>query len=255
MFKHAIVKRPSKSMVKGITEASLGKPIFEKAMQQHEKYVEALKKCGLQVEILPADETYPDSCFVEDAALVTRECAIITNLGAASRKGEEKSIQEALKKYYPEERILFIQPPGTIEGGDIMMVGDHFYIGLSDRTNVSGAEQMMNDLGKYGFTASTISMKAFLHLKTGSSYIENNNMLATGEFIKKPEFKKYHIIEVPPSEDYAANCIWINNHVIVPAGYPETERKIRELGYKVIPVEMSEFRKLDGGLSCLSLRF
>ncbi len=255
MFKNVIVKKPSKSMVEGISTANLGKPGYEKALKQHGKYVEALKKCGVEVKVLEAEEKYPDSCFVEDPALVTKKCAIITNPGADSRKGEEKAIYEALKEYFTKDNIEKIQAPGTIEGGDIMMVGDHFYIGLSARTNEEGAKQMIDYLEKYGYTGSTVELKEVLHLKTGLAYLENNNLLAAGEFIEKDVFQKYNIVEIADDESYAANCIWVNGTVIVPEGFENAEKKIRDLGYEVIVLDVSEFRKLDGGLSCLSLRF
>ena len=253
MFKNVIVKKPCKAMVNGITSASLGKPDYELAMKQHEFYIETLKKCGVNVTVLEADENYPDSCFVEDVALCTRKCAIITNPGAASRNGEQKDMAKVLSKFY--DNIEYIKNPGTVEAGDIMMIGDHFYIGLSARTNQEGADQMIAILRKYGLDGSVVPLKKVLHLKTGLSYIENNNLLIAGEFIEDPVFKSFNKIIVPPEEAYGANSIWLNGHVLVPAGYPKTQKAIEDLGYIVHVVDTSEFRKLDGGLSCLSLRF
>ncbi|MTI69271.1 MAG: N(G),N(G)-dimethylarginine dimethylaminohydrolase [Firmicutes bacterium] len=253
MFKNVIVRKPARSMVKGITTANLGKPDYKKALKQHAEYVKALKQCGVNVTLLEEDERYPDSCFVEDTALLTDKCAIITNLGAKSRKGEQIEIQKVLKNFY--ENIEVIQPPGTIEGGDIMMVGDHFYIGLSDRTNKNGANQMIKFLEKYGYTGSVVALNEVLHLKTGLSYLENNNLLVSGEFIDKEVFKDFNKIEISKEESYAANCIWVNDNVIIPKGFKKAKDAIVKKGYKVIEVDVSEFRKLDGGLSCLSLRF
>lgn len=253
MFKNVIVKKPCKAMLDGITTANLGKPDYELAMKQHDFYIETLKKCGVNVTVLEADEKYPDSCFVEDVALCTRKCAIITNPGAASRNGEQKDMAKVLSKFY--EHIEYIKNPGTVEAGDIMMVGDHFYIGLSTRTNQNGADQMISILRKYGLDGSVVPLKKVLHLKTGLSYIENNNLLICGEFIENPVFKDFNKIIVPQEEAYGANSIWVNGHVLVPAGYPKTQKAIEALGYTVHVVDTSEFRKLDGGLSCLSLRF
>ncbi|KRQ86531.1 N(G),N(G)-dimethylarginine dimethylaminohydrolase [Caloramator mitchellensis] len=253
MFKNAIVKKPGESMIYGITTANLGQPVYELAIKQHKNYVDTLKKCGLEVEVLEADENYPDSCFIEDVALLTKRCAIITNPGAESRKGEIKSIPDVLKKYY--ENIEYIKSPGTIEAGDIMMVGDTFYIGLSNRTNLDGANQMKEILRKYGYDAVFVPLKEVLHLKTGVSYLENNNLLVSGEFIESPLFEGFNKIIVPQDEAYAANCIWVNGHVLVPEGFSKTKEVIENLGYIVEVVDVSEFRKLDGGLSCLSLRF
>lgn len=253
MFKKAIVRTPSKSLINGLTTASLGQPDYKKALVQHRNYISALQQCGLEVTILEADENFPDSCFVEDVALLTSKCAIITNLGAQSRKGEIVGIKEVLRQFYTN--IEEIQSPGTVEAGDIMMVDSHFYIGISERTNKNGAQQMIEILEKYELTSSLVSLEKVLHLKTGLAYLENNNLLACGEFIFKDEFQKFNILEIETDESYAANSIWVNGKVLIPAGFPKAKFIIESAGYQIIEVDVSEFRKLDGGLSCLSLRF
>ncbi len=255
-FSHVIVRRPCKAMVEGITSGMYpGKPDYELALKQHDAYIEALKQCDVDVTILPADERYPDSCFVEDPALITRECAIITNPGAASRNGEKEEIIDAIRKFFPEDKIEYIKDPGTLEGGDVMMVGDHFFVGRSARTNEEGIRQLTEILAKYGMTCSEVPLYEVLHLKTGVNYLEDNNMLVSGEFVDKPDFEKYNRVEIPEEEAYAANCIWVNDTVIVPEGYPAVLKAVQDLGYKTLLVDTSEYRKLDGGLSCLSLRF
>ena len=255
-FNNVIVRKPCKAVCDGITSApELGQPIYEKALAQHEKYIEALKKCGVEVTVLKADERYPDSCFVEDPALITRKCAIITNPGAASRNGEKDEIIGAVRKFFPEDKIEYIKDPGTLEGGDVMMVGDTFYVGLSARTNAEGIRQLGEILNKYGLECVQVPLEKVLHLKTGVNYLENNNMLVSGEFIDKPEFAKYNKIVIPEEEAYAANCIWVNGTVIVPEGYPAVLKAVQDAGYETLVVDTSEFRKIDGGLSCLSLRF
>lgn len=253
MFKNAIVRTPSRSMVDGITEADLGKPDYENALKQHADYIEALKECGLAVTVLPAVEEYPDSCFVEDPALMTPHCAILTNPGAESRRGEVAHIADAVKSFY--DNVEEIKTPGFVEAGDIMMVGDHYYIGLSERTNQEGADQMIAILEKYGMSGSVVEMSEMLHLKTGLGYLEDNNLVACGEFLTKDEFQKYDLLEIDQKDSYSANSVWINGTVLVPAGFPETSEAISKLGYKVREVDVSEYQKLDGGLSCLSLRF
>ena len=253
MFTKAIVRKPGKSFINGLTEAGLGKPDYEKAIEQHAAYVKALKSFGLEVRELPADENFPDSTFVEDVALLTPHCAIITNPSAPSRKGETAWIKEVICEYYKD--VEKIHSPGTVEAGDIMMVGNHYYIGLSKRTNTYGAKQMISILNKYGMSGSTVKLENVLHLKTGLAYLENNNLVACGELLSNPEFEKFNIMEIPEEESYAANCVWINNQVLIPEGYPVAKDKITTSGYNVIEVDVSEFRKLDGGLSCLSLRF
>lgn len=256
MFHNVIVRRPCRAMVEGITSnPQLGKPDYELALHQHDTYIEALKSCGVNVTVLDADERYPDSCFVEDPAVITRKCAIITNPGAESRNGEKDEIIGAIREFFTEDQIEYIVSPGTLEGGDVMMVGDHFYVGRSARTNEEGIRQFIAILEKHGLSGSEVTLSEVLHLKTGVNYLENNNMLVSGEFIDKPDFAKYNRIQIPESEAYAANCIWVNGTVIVPEGYPAVESAVRNAGYPVILVDTSEFRKLDGGLSCLSLRF
>ena len=240
-------------MVNGITSASLGKPDYELALKQHDSYIAALEKCGLNVKVLAADENFPDSTFIEDAALCTRARAVITNPGAPSRRGETAGMKEVLSGFY--NIIEEIRSPGTLEAGDVMMAGDHYYIGLSARTNNEGADQLIAILNKYGMTGSKIPLKEMLHLKTGLSYLENNNLLIYGEFLREREFDKFNKIIVEEEESYSANSVWINGRVLVPAGFKGTAKKVERAGYEVIEVDVSEFRKLDGGLSCLSLRF
>ncbi len=253
MFTKAIVRTPSKSMVDGLTTAKLGKPDYKKALIQHKNYIKALEKCGLDVTVLEPLEAFPDSVFIEDVALCTSKCAIITNPGAPSRKGEIVDLDKALRHYY--FHIEKIDTPGTIEAGDVMMVGNHYYIGLSERTNVEGANQMVNILKKHEMRASLVTLEHMLHLKTGLAYLENNNLIATGEFLTMNEFENFNIIEIPKEEEYAANCIWVNGKVIIPGGFPKAKKVIEDAGYLTIEVDVSEFQKLDGGLSCLSLRF
>lgn len=253
-FSHIIARTPAKSLIHGLTSANLGKPDYQKALDQHNNYIRALQQCDVDITLLPADERFPDSVFVEDVALCTPHCAIITRPGAESRRNETEIIIDTIERFYPN-KVEKITAPGTVEAGDIMMVEDHYYIGLSARTNQEGANQMIAILQKYGLTGSVVTLKKVLHLKTGLAYLENNNLLAAGEFITKPEFQHLNIIEIPEHESYAANCIWVNDRVIMPAGYPITKAKIEALGYKVIEVDTSEYRKVDGGVSCMSLRF
>ena len=256
IFRNAIVRRPCRAMTEGITSGLYpGRPDYELALAQHDAYIEALRRCRVNVTVLPADEDYPDSCFVEDPAVLTEKCAIITNPGAASRNGEKTSIEKAVREFYPAGMIEHITDPGTLEGGDIMMCGDSFFVGRSERTNAEGIRQFADILQKYGYTCSVVKLTEVLHLKTGANYLENNNLLVSGEFIDKAEFEQYNKYVIPEEEAYAANCIWVNDTVIVPDGYPSVLGAVKSMGYETITVDTSEFRKLDGGLSCLSLRF
>jgi dimethylargininase len=253
MFKNTIVKIPSESYVNGLTTSDLGRPNLDIALEQHQAYIEALKKCGTKVTVLPGNIQYPDSTFVEDTAVLTPKFAVISNPGALSRNGEIHDMEPVIKSFY--ENIYYITAPGTLDGGDILQIEDHFYIGISARTNHDGAEQLKQILESEGYKGTIIELEQFFHLKTGITYLGNQTIVVAGEFIDHPEFNKYQKIVVPPEEEYAANCIRVNDYVILPAGYPVTKQKINDAGYQTIELEMSEFRKLDGGLSCLSLRF
>jgi dimethylargininase len=253
MFKHAIVRTPCPEMVDGITTASLGKPDFKLALIQHKKYIEVLQSLGLKVKILEADSKFPDSTFVEDVALCTKGMAVISNPGAESRKGEQVEMISILKSYY--DKLEQIEAPGTLEAGDVMMAGSHFYIGISDRTNIKGAEMLIKILEQNGMSGEKIELKELLHLKTGVSYLENETILAQKELFSHPAFKGFRKIDVAAYENYAANSLWVNGSVLIPSGFPKTRKNIEKAGYPTIAVEVSEFEKLDGGLSCLSLRF
>ena len=239
MFKNAIVRRPGHSLVNGITSTpELGKPDYGLTIKQHDAYIGALRFCGVEVTVLQADERFPDSCFVEDVAVCTKKFAVITNPGASSRKGEEKVIIEVIKKFY--DNLEYIKEPGTLEGGDVMMVGDHFYIGLSKRTNKEGAKKLIKTLEEYGMLGSIVEMSEMLHLKSGLSYLEDNVLLVAGEFINKLEFERFNKIIINKDETYSANCIRVNDYVLVPAGYPKTKKKIETAGFKTIVVDTSE---------------
>ncbi|WP_406616786.1 dimethylarginine dimethylaminohydrolase family protein [Mycoplasmopsis adleri] len=257
-FKNVIVRTPASSMVDGITSApELGKPNYELALKQHKAYQEALKSCGVQVTVMDKNEKFPDSCFVEDdAVIVTGEIAILTNPGAPSRNGEKHDMLPYLQKFFDDKHLFKIEAPGTIDGGDVMMVGDTYYVGMSERTNREGIRQFHNILAKVNKKCVPVPMTEMLHLKTGVNYLEHNNLLISGEFLQYPTFKSFNQIVVPASEAYAANCIWVNETVIVPEGYPKVLKAVKDLGiYRVITCDTSEYKKLDGGLSCLSLRF
>ena len=253
MYSKAIVRIPGISVVDGITTARLGPVDYPLLCEQHNAYLSALKKCGLELIILNAEENYPDSVFIEDVALLTSKCAIISRPGATSRREEIISMRTILEPHF--KIIEQIKPEGILDAGDVMMVGDHFYIGLSERTNDAGADQLITILNKYGFGGSKVVLEDMLHLKTGISFIENNTVVVAGSMKTNKVFSAYKKIFVDDDEMYAANCLWLNGTVLLAAGYPKIKQAIESEGYPVIDLEMSEFQKLDGGLSCLSLRF
>jgi len=253
MFTRAIVRRPGGSFTEGLTSANLGKPSLSRALEQHDAYIAAFEQCGLDVTVLPADERYPDSTFIEDTAILTPQVAIITNPGAASRNGEKYITRPAVEEFYPE--VVEIEPPGTLDGGDVLAVNNHLYIGLTARTNEQGAKQLIEILERNGYSGATVWLNSFLHLKTGVAWVGARDLIAAGELIDHPAFHAFNITPVSAEETYAANCIFVNDHILIPAGFPGVRDVLTRRPYPLIEVEMSEFQKMDGGLSCLSLRF
>ena len=250
MYSKAILRRPGRNFAEGITTANLGKPDFEKALEQHSAYCDALTACGLELIVLEADERYPDGCFVEDTAIVTSEVAVITRPGAESRMGEEAEISEILSEF---RKIETVKLPGTLDGGDVLRVENHFFIGISGRTNRDGARQLSAMLSKYGYTASETEVGSGLHLKSGIAYLGKGNFITVEGFSKMAGSSG--IIISDQEESYSANCLPVNDFLLIPGGFPKSKKKIVELGYIIIELDMSEFRKMDGGLTCLSLLF
>ncbi|UCD06785.1 MAG: N(G),N(G)-dimethylarginine dimethylaminohydrolase [candidate division WOR-3 bacterium] len=253
MFTKAIVRTPGRSIINGVTTAHLGKPDYRKALEQHGHYIQALKSCGLEVIVMPSDENYPDSTFVEDCAVLTEKCAIVGRLGIDSRQGEEVGVEEILRKYY--SKILRIEEPGTLEGGDVLRVGDHFYIGITKRTNLEGARQLSDILNGFGYTSSTVPVTEVLHLKTGVGDLGEGCVAVAGEFAGNAAFAHLKRVFIDDEERNAANCARINEYVLMPGGYTKAKKKIENAGFPVIEIDISEFQKIDGGISCLSLRF
>jgi dimethylargininase len=255
-FTRAIVRPPGATFANGLTSANLGKPDLTTALQQHAAYCATLQRCGLALTMLEADDAFPDSTFVEDPAVLTENLAILTRPGAPSRQGEVKGIAAALAPFYA--RTARIESPGTVDGGDICQADDHFFIGLTARTNAEGARQLADILALDGYTSSSVDLRdspTVLHLKTGMSYLADRRIVAMQDIAAHPAFGEYDVIRVAPSESYAANLLCVNDCVILADGFLQIAAAIRDLGYAIMPLNMSEFRKMDGSLSCLSLRF
>ena len=256
LFTHALLRLPGANLAAGLSRADEGAPDFAAALAQHQRYCEALADCGLSLTVLPADARHPDGCFVEDTALVTPRGAIITRPGAPSRRGEVDVIEAALRGLFP--RIPRIEAPGTLDAGDVCEADGHFLIGLSARTNEAGARALAGLLVELGYRSDVIDIRevpSLLHLKSGLAYLGEGRMLATGDVPRSRALAAYEIVDVPPGERYAANALRVNGRVLVAEGYPGTRAAIESCGFDTVAIEVSEYRKLDGGLSCLSLRW
>ena len=255
-FQHAIVRLPGANFAQGLTRIDQGTPDLARALAQHRGYCEALRDCGLSLNTLPADARYPDGTFVEDTAVLLPEGAILTRPGAASRLGEVDAIRGALNSHYPH--VVEIEAPGTLDGGDICEASRHVFIGLSERTNAAGAAQLTRWLAMHGYGADTIDirgMRSILHLKSGLAHLDGGRLLLIDELLDHPAFSRFERIRVAADEAYGANAVQVNERVLIASGHPQLEARLRALGYDPLTLEMSEFAKMDGGLSCLSLRF
>ena len=255
-FSTAIVRVPGLTYADGLTTSAEGRPDIGKARAQHDGYCNALRVCGLEVMALPADEHFPDGTFVEDTALIAERVAIATRPGAASRVGEVPVVAAALRQFRPE--LEQIEPPGTVDGGDVCQADEHFFIGVSARTNVAGARQLVGILARHGYSASMVDIRAhrtLLHLKSGIIYLGERHFVVARDAPRPAELAAYELIEVDATKSYAANCVRVNDSVLLAAGYPRLAARLDALGYAVRCLEVSEFRKMDGGLSCLSLRW
>jgi dimethylargininase len=259
-FTHAIVRPPAQSFAAGLSSGLEGAPDIGRALRQHALYVQALRDCGLCVTSLAPDEEFPDSTFVEDTAIVTERGAVLTRPGAPSREGEVRGMAECLRKFHAV--LPAIEPPGTLDGGDVCEADGYFLIGVSARTNVHGAQQLAEYLARWGYASAQIDISSnplLLHLKSGIAYL-GNGLWAVHRSVQAAVQAQRGIdvrdlIVVSAAEAYAANCVRVNDVVLIAAGYPNTSEALERAGQRMVSLDMSEFRKMDGGLSCLSLRF
>ncbi len=252
MFRNAIARKPGPDFADGLTTSDLGRPDFARMVAQHTAYLDVLRELGLEVEVLDALPGHPDAYFVEDVAVVTPDVAVITRPGAEARRGEEESMIPVLARHRPTVRI---EAPGTLDGGDVLMVGRHFFIGISERTNLAGARGLGEALARHGCTWAPVEVGAGLHLKSSVNALGEDTLLLSGAFMDRPEFAGYRRIQVTDAETYAGNTLWINGHLLMPSGYPDTLAKVERLGLPIHLLDTSEARKMDGGLTCMSLRF
>ena len=256
MISHALVRPPGGSFAQAISSSHAVIDVAL-AQMQHAEYCQALAEAGLTVEALPADERYPDSCFMQDPAMVIRVRAIINRPGAASRLGEEEALVELLAARFPMTRIV---PPGTLEGGDVMVLPDRVLVGRSGRTNRAGIAQLvvaLSDLAGSGnlpgLPVLEVPMTGYLHLLSAATYLGANTVLAAEDYADQPLFAGLRVLRVPLAQVYAVNTLAIGDRVIVPAGYPQVAALLRSHGFTLLPVPVSEFAKADGGVTCLSL--
>lgn len=253
-FKHAITRKPAASIIDGLRTIDTGRPDLAQMIAAHDSYVASLRETGAEVIELPALPTYPDSVFVEDTALCLPQGAILMRAGAATRAGEVAEMAPALAKVYSDVRA--IKGPGTIEGGDILVTESEIIVGLSERTNQAGVDELAALVKDWGYTVRSLKIPDdVLHFKTDCSLLDVNTILSTQRLAASGCFADYNVIYTAPDEEAAANAIRFNQFVLMAAGFPETAKRLRDSGYKVREIDNTDCAKLDGGMSCLSLRF
>ncbi len=255
-FSRALVRMPGNTFAQGLTSSALGSPDLDKVLAQHRAYRSALRDAGVEVTVLEADDAFPDSTFVEDTAIVARGHAIITLPGAKSRAGETMPIRTALARHFDD--IASIVSPGTLDGGDVCECDDRVFVGISHRTNRDGAEQLAAWLGHAGIDTVFVDIRDLddiLHLKSGMSYLGDGIFVVDEALRSRIPLDAADAIVPAPSEAYGANCVRVNDVVLLAAGYPRLQEAIEKRGLHVVTLDMSEYRKMDGGLSCLSIRF
>ncbi|MFL6207899.1 MAG: dimethylarginine dimethylaminohydrolase family protein [Pyrinomonadaceae bacterium] len=223
-----------------------------RAAEQHRGYRRALADCGARVVTLPALDELPDSVFVEDTAIVLDELAVLTSPGVASRQPELQANAPEIARLRP---VAQIEPPATIEGGDVLRVGRKIYVGLSPRTNLAGVAALSALITPHGYEVYTVALRGCLHLKSGCTAIGDETILANPDWINASVFRNYEVVGVDGDEPWAANTLRVGATVCVGAAFPRTADMLARRGYDVRAVDVSEFAKAEGGLTCMSLLF
>lgn len=253
-FTRAITRLPAHSIVDGLRAQDLGNPDHAQMLRDHAHYVSTLQEAGASVTELPAVEAYPDSVFVEDVALCLPEVAILMRPGAPSRLGEVDKMAPVLRDVF--DQVREIEGPGFVEGGDILTTPREILVGRSARTDKTGVAALAQIVGHFGYQLREVTTpQGVLHFKTDCSLLDAETILSTRRLDASGCFEGYRVIYTCDGEEAAANTIRFNQLVLMPAGFPGTRDRLLESGYEVREINNSECAKLDGGMSCLSLRF
>lgn len=253
-FSHAIVRKPGTSIVDGLRAVDSGAPDLLRFRKSHTEYISLLQSTGAAVTVLEPLDGYPDSVFVEDAALCLPEVAIAMRPGAPSRLGEAALMRPVLSQFYGE--VVSISGPGFVDGGDILVTEREILVGRSARTDAAGIAELTELASRWDYSVREVVTPAgVLHFKTDCSLLDEETVLATRRLSDTACFDGYKVIHTATGEEASANAIRFNELVLMPAGFPQTAEKLVAAGYSVRQVDNNEAAKLDGGMSCLSLRF
>jgi dimethylargininase len=221
-----------------------------KAIAQHKAYQDCLAELGVEIVSLPAEPELPDAVFVEDAAVVVDEVAVIPIMGAPSRRPEARTLIDTLSRYRP---IKFLVEPATLDGGDVLRAGRFVFIGLSERTNRKACSQLSDLLGTYGYQVQAVEVRGCLHLKSACSYAGSDTMLVNRSWVDTERLRGFELIDVPDEEPAAANALLVKDVVIIPASFPKTRALLEQRGFRVRMIDLSELQKAEAGVTCSSL--
>jgi dimethylargininase len=246
-----ILRRPGADFAAGITTAGLGAPDHARMLAQHAAYATTLRALGLAVDLLEPLPGFPDAYFVEDVAVIVPELAVIARPGAPSRREEAASMVPVLTVH---REVVRLEQPATLDGGDVLVADRTVFVGLSARTNAEGAAQLARFLEPHGYRTRTVPVAAGLHLKSSVSFLGGETLLVTERFADAPELLGYRRIVVDAGDEAACNTLLVNGTLLAPAGFAGARRKLEEAGLPIVELDVSEARKMDGGLSCMSLR-
>lgn len=252
-FNRAIVRQPAESVVDGLRAGDHEGPSFAGVSAEHDAYVAALKQAGLQVTVLPPLAAFPDSMFVEDPAVVFTEGAILLRPGTPTREQESAALREVLSTEFD---IVLDLPVGHVDGGDVLVTPEKVLVGLSDRTDETGAAALIDLLGRFGRRGEIAQTPAkTLHFKTACSILDEETILATEALAGSTVFKGFRVLTVPPDEPGGANVLRLNDQVLVGATFPRTRDILLDHGFSLTPLDVREIGKIDAGLTCMSLRW
>jgi dimethylargininase len=252
-FNRALAREPSPSIVNGLRALEVSGPDFAGVVREHAAYVRALEAAGVAVDVLPPLDDFPDSVFVEDAALAFAETAILLRPGAPSRLGEARAIAPELERRF--ERVLVLES-GFVDGGDVLATPHGVFIGVSARTTAEGARALAAELGKLGLRGIVVpTPRDVLHLKSDCSLLDDDTVLATPRLAATGIFDEFRVVRVPKGEENAANAVRVNDRLLISQGYPRTADVLGRHGFKTVPLDTREVAKVDAGLSCMLLRW
>jgi dimethylargininase len=248
--KHALVRTPGDNYTSCLSTHPLHYTVsLEKAREQHAQYCTTLEVLGLEVIHVPRDDAHPDSCFVEDNAVVHNSKALICRMAKESRRGEQPGVAAVLGEYMP---VKWAKPPATIEGGDVVHLEDRLICGITDRTNPEGVAQMQQWLNT---RVDTVFDPSIMHMKSYVTYLGRGIMMSTMKYAFHPALEGFQILIPPSKEEYAADTLTVGDSVLMAKGYDDAKQMVKEAGFEVISLDVSEIQKCDGALTCLSILF